>query len=89
MATEKRLIDANALLACFEAEYKQSTYPYFHMDEIADEIIKAPTVDAVEVVRCKDCEMTRQYKGGLWCDCNEFYVDDEGFCSSGARKDNG
>lgn len=47
MATEKRLIEADALLACFEAEYKQSTYPYFHMDEIADEIIKAPTVNAV------------------------------------------
>ena len=50
MASEKRLIDAKALIALFEKEYKQSTYPYFHMDEIADEIIKAPTVDAVEVV---------------------------------------
>ena len=50
MANEKRLIDANALLALFEKEYKQSSYSYFHMDEIADEIIKAPTVDAVEVV---------------------------------------
>ena len=50
MANEKRLIDANALLDCFEKEYKQSTYPYFHLDEITDEIMHAPTVDAVEVV---------------------------------------
>lgn len=44
------LISRGALMDCFEKEYKQSSYPYFHIDEITDEIIHAPAVDAVPVV---------------------------------------
>ena len=44
-----RLIDADALIkeACAEG-----AYGYVDAKQIAD----APTVDAVEVVRCKDCK---------------------------------
>jgi len=56
------------------------------MDEIEDEIIKAPTVDAVEVVQCKDCK----YFGTAACaiDTYVFEVTEESFCSYGERKDN-
>ena len=48
-----------------------------------EEIIKnAPTVDAVEVVRCKDCKY--RYSDS-WCE----YVDDDDnfYCARGKRKE--
>ena len=50
MANEKRLIDANALIATFEKSADEDEVPFFHLDEITQEIFDAPTVDAVEVV---------------------------------------
>ena len=50
MATEKRLIDPNALVAIFEEIANEDESEYFHLDEITQEIFDAPTVDAVEVV---------------------------------------
>lgn len=62
MATEKRLIDANKLknrLGDLEASGGHKYYRkgmddvlHKHMPTIIDE---QPTVDAVEVVRCKEC----------------------------------
>ena len=46
MANEKRLIDANAL----------DTVPWEDQYDAIKAINNAPTVDAVEVVRCKDCK---------------------------------
>lgn len=53
---------------------------------------EAPTVDAVEVVRCKDC--IRRYdtdecpmcflSKGQYCE----FTQDDGFCDRGERKDN-
>lgn len=37
------------------AEQQSNSYSTMMMYEIADEIEDAPAVDAVEVVRCKDC----------------------------------
>ena len=48
MANEKRLIDANALIEEANAE---GAYGYVDAKQIAD----APTVDAVEVIRCREC----------------------------------
>lgn len=55
-----------------------------------------PTVDAVEVVRCKDCcRSVRDGRGELFC-CHlllhwnsheKFYVDEDSFCSWGIRKE--
>ena len=71
----KRLIDANALMkeACAEGAYG-------YVD--AKQIAEAPTVDAVEVVRCKDCK--HRYSDS-WCE----YVDDDDnfYCARGERKD--
>lgn len=81
-----RLIDANTLIkeACAEG-----AYGYVDAKQIAD----APTVDAVEVVRCKDC--IRRYDTDECPMCflseGQYYefTRDDGFCDRGERKDNG
>lgn len=52
--------------------------------DAATKIKEAPTVDAVPVLRCKDC---RWY---LWTRCTKFEyapVTDEDYCSRGERKE--
>ena len=49
MAIKKRLIDANALI---EEANADGAYGYVDAKQIAD----APTVDAVPVVRCRECK---------------------------------
>lgn len=82
-SSEKRLIDANALIK--EAN-SDGAYGYVDAKQIAD----APTVDAVEVVRCMDCKH---------CDPENYHCDHpmgtaaplkrkpDDFCSYGERKD--
>lgn len=47
-------------------------------------------VDAVEVVRCKDCAYYRPYSDGKY-DCDNLFgmadVDEDGFCSRAERKE--
>ena len=85
MANEKRLIDANALIEEANAE---GAYGYVDAFQIAN----APTVDAVEVVRCRECK--HWHKETLFCDYTlygeaqehvNWYAND--FCSYGERKD--
>ena len=58
-------------------------------------IEKAPTVDAVEVVRCKDCKWFADNNGGEWYGCKMFHVvritpedapKPDDFCSCGEPK---
>ena len=92
MATEKRLIDANALK---ERAIRVSTvkeHCYFKAVGTR-EIDKAPTVDAVEVVRCKDCKhygYEPYDNGDKCCECWGAWIfpHEEDFCSCGERKDN-
>lgn len=84
MATEKRMIDAQALI--------QAAEPYLTWDMLAA-INNADTVDAVPVVRCGKCKHFRPYEGEEHKgDCAELvglescvYEDD--FCSYGERKE--
>ena len=81
-----RLIDANALIKEANAD---GAYGYVDAKQIAD----APTVDAVPVVRCKDC--IRRYDTDECPMCflseGQYYefTRDDGFCDRGERKDNG
>lgn len=43
----------------------------------------APTIDAVPVVRCKDCHNCTKSR---WCNLLMMHVEDEGFCSYGKGK---
>ena len=92
----KRLIDANALLY----EYCQANGCNEVIDEVcpncftAGLIANAPTVDAVEVVRCKDCAYATcnpvkltygcRHPSGLRGFVNEGFY----FCSYGERRPN-
>ncbi len=50
-------------------------------NEILEEIERAPSFDAVLVVRCKDCRYFKMYK------CRMGYSNHDDFCSYGERKD--
>lgn len=85
MKNEKRLIDANALK---ERAIRVSTvkeHCYFKAVGTR-EIDKAPTVDAVEVVRCLDCKHFNLFR----LECHNEYMNGwigmDGFCSYGERK---
>ena len=102
MASEKRLIDANAFFEEHCADCK-----YFRVNGICTKddpvcgsamiVAELPTIDAVEVVRCKDCKSWEQYNA---CDGTKshrcmnhdaiFYkrTNPDDFCSYGERKDN-
>ena len=88
-----RLIDADALLDEFLKRYterERSRKLVFAACEIkqdfADMISNATTVDAVEVVRCKDCIHSYEEFGLLCCTCGPFVdcvVPPEFYCADG------
>ena len=88
MANEKRLIDANALVKKFwQEECRTQTRRDF-----AAMVDYAPTVDAVEVVRCKDCKQWRRNIGFTDSPnghCFYHGIDANGldFCSCGERRE--
>ena len=47
-------------------------------------IDEQPTVDAVEVVRCKDCV---SYGGTGWCCEHDTCMEENDFCSYGERRE--
>lgn len=85
----KRLIDADAFVADIKTEILELYFnglqgtpqPRDHLYDIIDRIDEQPTVDAVEVVRCKDC--IHRVKGN-WAKCIGRGPDD--FCSDGVRR---
>lgn len=83
-----RLIDADAL----EHEFMSNMH-YLTKDMVMDaayKVNKAPTIDAVPVVRCKDCyHRTHDGSGKPYCLALEMYLNKEldFFCSYGERKD--
>ena len=83
MATKKRLIDANALIE--EMKDCAITRQDLYCNGYAQTFIEnAPTVDAVEVVRCKEC---RYFDGVLGrCDNHDFSILPNEFCSYGERR---
>ena len=90
MATEKRLIDANALLKMLEKRTK-TAYPneFYGLMLAHDYIDDAPTVDAVEVVYCQDCARCKKgfctIRKDSWGTTLKVGLHD--FCSDGERKD--
>ena len=82
-----RLIDADALMDVIrQHEYRLATkqgsidYGMFTLG-IQQAVDEQPTIDAVEVVRCRDCK--HRYSDS-WCE----YVDDDDnfYCARGERK---
>ena len=92
-----RLIDADAILDDFLKRYTEMERDrklVFAACEIkqdfADMISNAPTVDAVPVVRCKDCIHSYDDLCGLCCTCGPYVdcvVQPEFYCADGKRKE--
>lgn len=87
MVTEKRLIDAKALSEAVNGIGKDIKRPRAVELACLVLIADAPTIDAVEVVRCKDCRW-RNTKGCPYKNFKAAERDDDDFCSDGERKDN-
>lgn len=58
-------------------------------DPIKDAFSSAPTVDAVQVVRCRECEHNHIYSDGTgWCGCANHYgipTHKDFYCADGER----
>ena len=100
-----RLIDSDSLKTKVEAmvEHRmiESDYDFGRnqaFDYVADILIDdAPTIDAVEVVRCKDCKHRQTDECPMFfeeqIDITEYiihdYTRDDGYCSWGERREDG
>lgn len=65
--------------------------PYLQAAKVLREVSGAPTVDAVEVVCCRDCKHSWQDLDGLCCShgvCVDCTVPEDFYCSYGERKQN-
>ncbi len=85
-----RLIDTEVLANWIDGSQRLDTEHDY--EEVARYIEECPTVDAVPVVRCRDCRHRdpEDHK----CECGEmerqgcpFPVDDDYFCKYGARRE--
>ena len=80
-----RLIDADKLP-------KYTGYA-LSADKVAKAVEDAPTVDAVSVIRCRECEFAHMTFGGeckycdAWADDEYLYLDGDFFCAFGKRRD--
>ena len=91
-----RLIDADKLIDFIDVGHlRHSGELCYSETEVANLLLHAPTVDAVEVVRCRDCKHYKpQKKSAHWENsvnyCNRVVtikVQPYDFCSYGERKD--
>ena len=88
-----RLIDADAIIDFIDMGHTRSPLETcFSERDVVDMLESAPTVDAVPVVRCRDCK--HWHKDTVFCGYMSYgeaservnwYADD--FCSYGERKD--
>ena len=94
MANEKRLIDANAVIKQIDDYYNNSPFPHpgttwrRGFEFAVGLLLREPTIDAVEVVYCKDCARRKQgycsIRKDAWC--ASLLVGDHDFCSDGERR---
>ena len=93
-----RLIDADALKAALVPLWNCHDDSDFTNKDVWREVENAPTIDAVPVVRCKDCRHRHDIKECPRCygilhaddDGITIFYDttvDDGFCDKGERKE--
>ena len=90
-SNEKRLIDANALISYMDECSKEIRFRVYY-GYATSFIDAAPTVDAVEVVRCRDCKYLEKDDGlkyGRICLMlgSSLLCHDDDFCPYGERKE--
>lgn len=94
-----RLIDADVLCEKFQNlaydDWNQGTgttwaNAFLEAENIVED---APTIDAVQVVRCKDCKYARMTYAGeckycdIWFPDEAVYIAGDSFCSAAERKE--
>lgn len=86
-----RLIDAGALIdKAWDAE---NGFGWVKVVSVND-VMTAPTIDAVEVVRCRDCKYSRPYRTDKYTcekehDCGDYTIPADWFCADGKRREEG
>ena len=102
MTNGKRLIDANELterIKSYAGMFTDELGFVVSLEAVLGGMEFSPTVDAVEVVRCKDCKhwyKSKEFSPFGWCCQRNDLVhvsyrdrmNPEDFCSKGERRDN-
>ena len=94
MANEKRLIDANALFKAIKNDKVAWRFGVPNTLKLLFAYLRIfineqPTVDAVEVVRCKDCRLIIDREDGTH-GCYRHFMEEckpDDFCSYGERRE--
>lgn len=92
-----RLIDADALIKtlgvaddCKDCPYQLSTFCVRGKDfvDACEAITDAPTIDAVEVVLCRNCECWYPEEDGEYGHCrkHDFWTPGSWYCADGKRR---
>ena len=89
-----RYIDADKLIKKMERRYEEMRLKYGECDQFnmgyAEGMIaidNAPTVDVIEVVRCKDCKYIKMTEYGGYCCANDEGVAYDDYCAFGERSE--
>ena len=92
-----RLIDADILKSAIVVDGYEHFSGLLSLSEVSllemvkDDIDEAPTVDAVPVVRCRECKYRFKNNGHDKSGCPiidaNIWMDDDDFCSHGERKE--
>ena len=92
-----RLIDADEAYKVFTDYYHQRTE--IQHEALKEALSKVPTVDAIEVIRCKDCVYCKRFndvwylpkRDELLCTLyvETYHTTENDFCSKGERKGDG
>lgn len=88
MANKKRLIDVSKIINHIQRHIDENVeqknpVSCFVLGLIIKCLEQEPTVDAVEVVRCKACCSCTKSR---WCNLLMMDVEDDSFCSYGKRR---
>ena len=88
---DKRLIDANAFLKDILTAGIGKTIIEYSESDIGYMIRKRPTVDAVEVVRCRECKQGEvddpDFPDEYYCHAGCGWNNGDFYCSYGERKE--
>lgn len=79
-----RLIDGDALITWIKGSQQMTS----KMKSIICYIKTMPTIDAVEVVRCKECKYKHMHKS-VWECLYGLMITADGYCNYGERKETG
>ena len=81
-----RLIDADATIYALNVASRGDSKDVIRNLVICF-LLASPTVDAVPVIRCKDCKHMHEDGVESYCDDSGRYIDGTGFCKWAERKE--